>query len=92
MFHIKMIGANAKEGVLSPCDVLANAIILQAVKDFHQAWKCLKRSPDDPRANKTIREIIRFFKSRYFNILTRLDGPALMQRLIEEEAKGGVAR
>ncbi len=63
---------------------LANAIILQAVKDFKPAYRRLKRHPNDKLAQDRVREISQFFCSGYFASLTDLDGPALLNRIIRE--------
>ena len=63
---------------------LANAIILQAVKDFRPAYRRLRRHPEDTLAQDTVREITQFFCSDYFCSLTDLDGPALLQRIMKE--------
>lgn len=63
---------------------LANAIILQAVKDFKPAYRRLKRHPNDRLAQDTVREITHFFCSDYFCALTDLDGPALLNRIMRE--------
>ena len=63
---------------------LARAVIVQAVKDFRPAYRRLKRYPDDRLAQKTVREITRFFCSDYFCALSDLDGPALLNRIIRE--------
>ena len=63
---------------------LANAIILQAVKDFRPAYRRLKRHPNDSLAQDTVREITKFFCSDYFCALSDLDGPALLNRIIRE--------
>ena len=52
---------------------LANAIILQAVKDFRPAYRRLRRHPEDKLAQDTVREITKFFCSDYFCALTDLD-------------------
>ena len=62
----------------------ANAIIVQAVKDFRPAYRRLKRHPNDKLAQDTVREITQFFCSDYFCALTDLDGPALLNRIIRE--------
>lgn len=41
---------------------LANAIILQAVKDYRMALKCLKRNPKNRTALADMDEIERFFR------------------------------
>ena len=59
---------------------LADAIILQAVKDYKMALemkKCtLKR--------RTIRDCERFFKSQWFCILNDADGEKIMERIRKE--------
>ena len=65
---------------------LANAIILQAVKDFRVAYKQMRRHPerpDSPAADE-VRRITKFFCSDYFSILTSLDGPVLLKKIIDE--------
>ena len=56
--------------------LLANAIILQAVKDYRHTY-----SP------QTRAEIKRFFRSDWFRALTPLDGEMLIAKL-ENERKG----
>ena len=63
---------------------LANAIILFAVKDFRTAYRRLMRHPNDTMAQGEIQSITRFFCSQYFNALTTLDGPSLLQKIIDE--------
>ena len=55
---------------------LANAIILQAVKDYRKALKY------DERGRK--REIERFFRSEYFTVLTNISGEMLIRKLRAE--------
>ena len=55
---------------------LANAIILQAVKDYRKALK------HDERGRK--REIERFFRSEYFTVLTNISGEMMIQKLRAE--------
>ena len=56
--------------------LLANAIILQAVKDYRRTYSPQCRA-----------EIKRFFRSEWFRALTRLDGEMLITRL-ENERNG----
>ena len=63
---------------------LANAIILLAVKDFRTAHRRLKRHPNDKSAQGEIQSITRFFCSQYFEALTTLNGPSLLQKIIDE--------
>ena len=63
---------------------LANAIIVQAVKDYRMARHRLKHFPRDKAAQGDIRSITQFFHSGYFTLLTTLDGPSLLQKIDEE--------
>ncbi len=69
---------------ISPAEILYNAVILQAVKDYRDARRKLKRRPDDKKAAASIRELSGFFRSEYFATLTRVDGRTLLRRLMEE--------
>lgn len=57
-------------------ELLAEAIILQAVKDYRKALKY------DNRRCK--REVERFFRSEYFSVLTTIPGEILIQKLRAE--------
>ena len=70
---------------ITPYEALGNAIILRAVNDYRRARRKLRRNPDNIRAAGTIKEVTRFFRSRYFGILTELDGQKLLQQLQEEK-------
>ena len=72
---------------------LARAIILQAVKDFKPAYLRLKRFPNDKHAADRVKEITEFFCSEYFCLLTDVDGPRLLRKIMEQidEEKGGGA-
>ena len=63
---------------------LANAIVVQAARDFRPAYRRLKNHPNDKLAQDTVREITQFFCSDYFCALTDLDGPALLQRIMKD--------
>ncbi|MCD8073452.1 MAG: hypothetical protein LUF27_00165 [Lachnospiraceae bacterium] len=71
------------------CDIrnyeqLANAIILQAVRDLRDALKKLKRNPNNRDAQAVRDEITRFFKSGWFSTLTSGDGKFLLRKICEE--------
>ena len=71
---------------------LAQAIILQAIKDFKPAYLRLKHRPDDKAATARVKEITQFFCSDYFCLLSDTDGPTLLKRLmkkIDEEQEHG---
>ena len=63
---------------------LANAIILQACKDFRAAYKRLKRFPDNRHAQGEVKELTKFFCSQYFELLTDVDGPSILHRMMRE--------
>lgn len=63
---------------------LANAIILQAVKDYRMALKSLKANPRNRDALADRNEIERFFRSQWFTVLTSVDGEMLIRSLKEE--------
>lgn len=65
-------------------ETLANAIIMQAVKDFRPAYRRLKKYPNDGKAQATVREITKFFCSQYFEALTELDGSTVLHRIMRE--------
>ena len=66
--------ATGRTANLPPEQLLANAIILQAVNDY--------RARSDKRS---FGEIERFFRSEWFAMLTKLDGEALLEKLREEK-------
>ena len=59
----------------------ANAIILQAVKDYRMALKSLKANPRNRTAMADKDEIERFFRSDWFSVLTSVDGEMLIRSL-----------
>ncbi len=63
---------------------LANAIILQAVKDYRTALKCMDRNPNNRNAQSDKEEVERFFRSQWYSALTSVDGEMLIRSLQEE--------
>ncbi len=57
---------------------LAMAIILSAVDDYRRALKSVKINPE---AQAEIESIERFFRSRWFSVLTPVSGELLIDRL-----------
>ena len=60
---------------------LANAIILQAAKDYRMALKSLKANPRNRTAQAAKTEIERFFRSQGDSALTSVDGEMLIRSL-----------
>lgn len=61
---------------MNPYENLANAIILQAVKDY--------RLTDD---EQEFQEIERFFRSGWFGVLSKVDPEYLIKKLRKEKQK-----
>lgn len=66
---------------------LANAVIVQAAADYRTALRQLKRNPTYKKAIRMRRDCERFFRSDWFQLLSRADGQALMQILKKEAEK-----
>lgn len=63
---------------------LANAIIMQAVKDYRCALKRIRMAPANKAAMSDAMECERFFRSQWYSALTSVDGEYLINRLREE--------
>lgn len=68
-----------------PYEELAQAIILQAVKDYRTARKKLKYHPKNKEAKLMIQDCESFFRSQWFTALSSVDGQMLLKKLKEEE-------
>jgi hypothetical protein len=63
---------------------LANAIIIQAVKDYRNALKTLKRYPRYEPAKAVVAEVEEFFRSEWYRTLTSVDADMLMTKIRRE--------
>lgn len=61
---------------MTPYKLLANAIIIQAVKDYRNA-----------KHPATRKELERFFRSEWFSILSNLNGEVLLKQLQKETVR-----
>lgn len=66
---------------MDPYHELANAVIMQAVKDYRTALKHYFLRPQRKEYQQDVAELERFFTSEWFQALTDLDGPSLMSRV-----------
>ena len=66
---------------------LANAIVLQAVKDWRAARRKLKRKPQNESARIELESCERFFRSDWFTELTDVDGGVILRKLYEEDGR-----
>lgn len=69
---------------LNPYEGLANGTILQAVKDYRDANKKLLRGRKNEAALQMKDECLRFFRSKWFTMLTDVDVEFLIRRLDKE--------
>lgn len=67
-------------------EALVSAIVLQAVDDYRVARRRVRRKPDQAEAQRRLREVERFFRSRWFRELTNLDGAEILNELKREVA------
>ena len=74
------------EAQMTGAQELANAIILQAAKDYKAALRVLKRHPDNLAALAEIQEIESFFHSPWYAVLTTINPDYLIDRLRREAA------
>lgn len=63
---------------------LANAIILQAVRDYRSALKSIKKYGKNKDAENTKCECESFFRSGWYRTLTQVDGEMLISALRAE--------
>lgn len=64
----------------------ANAIVVQAAKDYREALKELDIDSKNLEAKTTIAEVESFFRSSWYKVLTNLDPEFLLEKLKEEIA------
>lgn len=67
-----------------PHENLANAVILQAVRDYRTALKALRMNPRNKAAQTEKESVERFFRSQWYQALTTVDGEMLIKKLNEE--------
>ena len=71
-------------GGITNYEDLANAIVLQAAKDYRVALKSLRANPRNRKALSDKEELEQFFRSQWFTVLTSLDGETLIRSLKQE--------
>ena len=82
--------SNKRASSITGEEELANAIVIQAVKDYRDALhgETIKRKPPE----YTIKECEAFFRSQWYSLLTKVDGEMLIKRLQEEYRNESNAR
>lgn len=66
---------------------LANAIILQAVNDYRETLRKVKKNPQNREALNNALQIERFFHSEWYQALTSVDGEHLINKLRKEASE-----
>lgn len=70
-----------------PYERLANGIVLQAVADYRAALKAIKRNPGNKEKISEALQIEKFFRSPWYQMLTKVDGEYLIRKLQAEARK-----
>ena len=65
-------------------EVLVHNIVRQAVQDWRNAKRRLRRNRNNVFALATVDECERFFKSEYFATLTGMDGNTFLDKLKQQ--------
>jgi len=63
---------------------LANAIIIQAAKDYRIVIRMLAKNPQHSRAMEEKKELEDFFLSEWFKTLSGVNGEILLKKLEQE--------
>ena len=69
---------------MDPYENLANAIVIQAAKDYREASKTLRKKPEDGKMLLQKANAEQFFRSHWCGFLSPVDGKLLLQKLEEE--------
>lgn len=64
---------------------LANAIILQAIRDYRVALRVLHKYPNDSSAQYQVKDIERFFRSEWFSVLTSACPEEIIRKIRQED-------
>lgn len=75
---------SCKNTNIDPYEALANAIVLQAVKDYRRALKSYVRNPSNNSARYKKESLERFFLSDWYRLLTAVDGEMLIEKINQE--------
>jgi hypothetical protein len=73
--------------LIDPYVKLANAIIIQAAKDYRSARKKLKKNQKNEEAKLMVEDLERFFRSDWYTALTTVGGEYLITELRKEALK-----
>lgn len=68
----------------NPYENLANTIILTAVEDYRKALSRFSKNPESKDAKADVDELESFFRSRWYSVLTPVEGEFLVRKLRAE--------
>lgn len=70
---------------VEPYTAIANAIILQACKDYRKYYRLhLRTYRIGDKPNEKMEEVEKFFRSNWYKTLTSVDGEYVMKRIRED--------
>lgn len=69
---------------MDPYEALANAVIIQAAKDYRKALRILRNNPRKKAAMREAEECEDFFRSKWYTCLTNVEGEYMIERLRQE--------
>lgn len=79
---IKALKQNNKN--IDGIQMLANAIVLQAAKDYRELYRKIEKNPNNHEARREIKMIEDFFLNGGVDIFTTADGATILKKLKEQ--------
>lgn len=67
-----------------PYESLANAIVIQAAKDYKTAYKKSQKRSKCKETQRELDNLESFFRSDWYRTLTSVDGEMIMERIRKE--------
>ena len=67
-----------------PYESLANAIVIQAAKDYKTAYKKSQKRSQCKETQRELADLESFFRSDWYRTLTSVDGEMIMARIRKE--------
>ena len=78
----KVLKQNSKN--IDGIQMLANAIVLQAAKDYRELCRKIEKNPNNHEARREIKMIEDFFLNGSVDIFTAADGATILKKLKEQ--------
>ena len=80
----RIMSKNQHQPSMDPYQMLANAIVTMAAKDYRKTLRWLMRNPRSCSAKAQLATLEAFFRSDWYSVLTNVSGEWLMDRMKEE--------